>query len=76
MTDINAQSCRAARALLGWSMADLAQHAAIALQTIQRIESGKPFYESTGLKLIETFRAHGVEVLLPPAYGARVIPHS
>lgn len=35
------------RAMLGWSMAELARHAGLTYQTISRIEHGEPAYLHT-----------------------------
>lgn len=65
-------ACRAARALLGWSMRDLRERSGVALGTIQGIETGGDFYASTGDKLIAVFDAAGVEVLNGDRPGARL----
>lgn len=67
-------ACRAARALLGWSMRDLRAKSGVALATVQKIEAGGDFYSSTGDKLIATFAAHGVEILNGDSPGARLRP--
>ncbi|WP_426040752.1 helix-turn-helix transcriptional regulator [Brevundimonas sp. TWP2-3-4b1] len=76
MADLTPEACKAARALLRWSMSDLAEAAGVSLPTIQRTEKDGRSYPSTQVKLIATFRAHGVDVLGPPADGARRIPRA
>lgn len=67
-------ACRAARALLGWSLDDLAVHVGITRDSLSRFESGRAMRESN-LRLIgEVFVAHGVEVLNGDAPGARLKP--
>lgn len=72
MTRLTAPASRAARALLGWSMRDLREHAGVSLPTIQAIEAGGDFRASTADKIIEAFAAHGVEILNGDAPGARM----
>lgn len=67
-------ACRAARALLGWSLDDLANQVGITRDSLSRFESGRAMRESN-LRLIgEAFVAHGVEVLNGDAPGARLKP--
>lgn len=73
MSELSAPACRAARAVLGWSAAKLAEKSGVSLPTIQRIESGKDFYASTGVRLIETFAANNVEILNGDRPGARLL---
>ncbi|WP_370237861.1 helix-turn-helix domain-containing protein [Brevundimonas sp.] len=72
MTRLTAPSCRAARALLGWSMRDLREKAGVALATVQAIEAGGDFRASTGDRIVDAFAAHGVEILNGDAPGARM----
>jgi transcriptional regulator with XRE-family HTH domain len=63
---------RAARALLGWSMRDLARESGVGASTINAIENGRrerAAYPATVAKLIATFAAHGVAIMPPPADG-------
>lgn len=72
MTHLSPESLRAARALLKWSTLDLAEASGVAPMTINGIENGRPFRASTARTLIETFAAHGVEILNGDAPGARL----
>lgn len=74
MARLTAPACRAARALLGWSMRDLREKAGVALATVQAIEAGGDFRASTGDRIVDTFSAHGVEVLNGDNPGARLAP--
>ncbi len=68
------EAMRAARALLKWTMRDLATRSGVGLVTINAIENGRPYREGTGEKIVATFAAHGVEILDGDAPGARIIP--
>ncbi len=61
---ITPQACRAARALLGWSMRDLASRSGISLGAVNRLEGGaaKP-RRSTAKRIIDAFAAHGVQIV-------------
>lgn len=72
MAKLTPEGCRAARAILKWSMRELAQHSAVAWTTVNQIESGKPFRASTGERIAEAFAAHGVELLNGDSPGARL----
>jgi transcriptional regulator with XRE-family HTH domain len=69
---LTAPASRAARALLGWSMRDLAREAGVSLPTVQRIEADGDLRVSTSEKVIATFAAHGVEILNGDRPGARM----
>lgn len=73
MTRLTAPACRAARALLGWSMRDLRAKAGVSLPTIQAIEAGGDFRASTADKIMAAFAAHGVELLNGDRPGARML---
>jgi transcriptional regulator with XRE-family HTH domain len=69
-------SIRAARGLLDWSRVDLSAASGVAASTINAIENGRrerAAYPATVAKLVAAFRNAGVEVLPPPADGARRI---
>lgn len=73
---ITAPQCRAARALLDWTQAELAERAGIGLSTVQDFEAGrhKP-YKRTLEKIAATFAEVGVEFTNGDAPGVRMIPH-
>jgi transcriptional regulator with XRE-family HTH domain len=77
METLTPAGLRAARALLQWKLEDVERATGIAFSTVHRIEQGggRP-RPATVAKLLAAFRAHGVEVLPPPADGARRIPES
>jgi hypothetical protein len=53
-------------------MRDLREKAGVALATVQAIEAGGDFRASTADKIMDTFAAHGVEILNGDAPGARL----
>ena len=67
---INAEQIRAARALLDWSTADLAQHAGLTVNGINKIERGHvQAHRETLEKLTAIFEDAGIEFL--PNSGLR-----
>ena len=73
MAKLTPEASRAARAILKWSMRDLAETAGVALATIYALESkGDPIRASTEAKLVEAFDAHGVEITNGNGTGARL----
>lgn len=69
------ESLRAARAILKWTMRDLARESTVAFSTVYLIENGKrdalSGEDPIAAKIVATFAAHGVEILPPPRAGAR-----
>ena len=75
MKNLTPASMRAARGILKWSLRELADQAGVALTTGHQAEAGtREPHAATAAKLIAAFAAAGVEVLPPPADGARRIP--
>ncbi len=60
---VTPEACRAARALLKWSMRDLAEHSGVAWTTVNRIEAGTAARDATAEKIVAAFAAHGVEIV-------------
>lgn len=55
--------CRAARGLLDWSQADLAEHAEISRSTIKDFEVGThECHRATEAQILRAFAAHGVSI--------------
>lgn len=55
------EMCRAARALLGWSQQDLANHAGIALKSVSKFESAvEPLSVKIRERLHSTFQESGL----------------
>ncbi len=61
--DVTPEACRSGRALLKWSMRDLADQSGIAWTTINRLEAGAEARAGTAAKIIAAFAAHGVELV-------------
>lgn len=66
------EAMRAARALLKWTMRDLAEKSGVSLPTINAAENGRPPRAATEAALVDCFAAHGVEILNGEAPGARM----
>ena len=72
--------CRAARALLNWTMADLAKAAGVGVMTVNRFEGGKPVSTASLETLALTLSAAGVTLIGPEEHslsggeGARLSP--
>jgi transcriptional regulator with XRE-family HTH domain len=61
MTD---EQCRLARAMLGWSAAELSRRAQVGLRTIREFEAdNRPILDSTRSKLRAVFTVNGIEFL-------------
>lgn len=71
---LSAPACRAARALLGWSQADLVAKAGVSPNTVAKVEAGERVRASTAARLLAAFAAAGVELLNGGAPGARMKP--
>jgi len=65
--------CRAARALLGWSQSDLANHVKVAPLTIKRMESGQPnVSDEVRDRVRAALESAGVEFIAENGGGAGV----
>jgi transcriptional regulator with XRE-family HTH domain len=64
--DVTPEGCRAGRAILKWSMRELAERSGVAWTTINRIEAGSAARDSTAAKIIAAFEAEGVELTGDP----------
>lgn len=71
-SNLSPPACRAARALLGWSLDDLAERVGISRDSISRFEGGRPMRDGNRRTIAEVFGAHGVEILNGDAPGARM----
>lgn len=60
---VTPEACRAGRAILKWSMRDLAEHSGVAWTTINRIEAGAGARDATAAKIVAAFEARGVELV-------------
>ncbi len=67
-------ACRAARALLGWTLDDLSERVGISRDSLSRFEGGREMREGNRRTVAEAFTQHGVEILNGDAPGARMRP--
>lgn len=74
LPDLHPAACRAARALAGWGVRDLATKAGVSVDTISQFENGRPMRESNRRRIVELFAEAGVDVLNGEAPGARMRP--
>jgi transcriptional regulator with XRE-family HTH domain len=73
MTDFLPEQCRAARALLGWSQADLAEKAKVAKQTLVDFERGaRTPYDRTLEAIKAAIEKAGVEFIAENGGGPGV----
>ena len=70
--NLSPEAMRAARAILKWSMRDLADRSGVSLPTINAAENGRGMREATRDAIVAAFAAHGVEILNGDAPGARM----
>lgn len=68
------EACRAARALLGWGVRDLAAKVGLGFDSISAFENGRPLRAANADKIVAAFDAAGVEILNGDAPGARFKP--
>jgi hypothetical protein len=62
--------CRAARALLDWTLRDLSSKSGVAVDTIRRHEKGATLHERTNQALRETLQKAGIVFLDDGIEGA------
>ena len=62
MKKLGPETSRAARALLNWSMRDLASYSGVALSTINLLEKGNSIRPSTEEKILSTLNRAGVTI--------------
>lgn len=71
------EACRAARALLRWSMRDLAAAAGVSLETVLRIEQGGGSYKPETLaKIYDAFAARGVDLVVQRSRSGAILHHA
>ncbi|WP_349257209.1 helix-turn-helix transcriptional regulator [Vitreimonas sp.] len=73
MAKLTPQACKAARALLGWGVRDLAREADVGVATVARYEAGDQMRPDTIEKLKAAFEAAGVEITNGRGTGARLL---
>lgn len=72
MADLTPEANRAARAILKWSVRDLADQAGIAFSTVHRFENTGLATETTKEKIKTAYAAHHVEITNGDFTGARI----
>ena len=73
MANLTPEACRAARAILKWSIRDLAEQAGIAFSTVHLFEKGEAVREESRAKIVAAFAAHHVEITNGVGTGARLL---
>ena len=73
MIKLTPEATRAARGILKWSMAELAENAGVAISTVLLLEKGNPIRPSTAEKIISAFAVHNVEITNGDGTGARLL---
>jgi len=69
---LSGDACRAARALLRWSVLELAHEAKVSPNTIVKLENGAAIRSKSAMRIRARFAHEGVELLDEPSPGARV----
>lgn len=72
MAKLTPPACKAARALLGWGVRDLAREAKVGVVSVFRYENGEQVRDDTIAKLKLAFEAHGVEITNGKGTGAKL----
>lgn len=69
---LSGDACRAGRALLRWSVLELAHQAKVSPNTIVKLENGAAIRPKSAMRIRARFAREGVELLDEPTPGARV----
>ncbi|MCA0343869.1 MAG: transcriptional regulator [Proteobacteria bacterium] len=72
MAELTPEANRAARAILKWSVRELAEHAGIAFTTVHRFETTGIATDTTKDKIKAAYAAHDVEITNGDFTGARI----
>jgi DNA-binding XRE family transcriptional regulator len=72
MAKLTSEANRAARAILKWSVRDLADNAGIAFSTVHLFEKTGKVTEAIEAKIKAAYAAHGVEITNDKGTGARL----
>lgn len=71
------EACRAARALLNWSMRDLAAQSGLSLGAVTRLEDGATRARRSTIEAARNaFLAHGVQIVDEPTYTGAVMVYA
>ena len=71
-TALSGAACRAGRALLKWSVLELAREAKVSPNTIVKLENGGVIRSRSAMHIRARFAREGVELLDEPTPGARL----
>lgn len=71
-TALPGPACRAGRALLKWSVLELAHEAKVSPNTIVKLENGGVIRSRSAMRIRARFAREGVELLDEPTPGARL----
>lgn len=72
MTRLTPEANRAARAILKWSVRDLAEQAGVAFSTVHLFEKNGSASDATVKKIMEAYTRHDVEITNGDGTGARL----
>ncbi|MDO8379205.1 helix-turn-helix transcriptional regulator [Phenylobacterium sp.] len=67
------ECCRAGRALLDWSLKDLAEKSGVAFTTISQFENGRPAHGTTQQRLAQALERNGVKLMVEDAWMGAVL---
>lgn len=73
MAKLTGAACRAGRALLKWSMRDLAAASGVSLPTLLKLENDGQVSAETAEKVTAAFESKGVEITNGDGTGARLL---
>lgn len=73
MANLTPEANRAARAILKWSVRELATEAGVAFTTVHRFETTGIATETTKAKLVAAYAARNVEITNGDGTGARLL---
>ena len=73
LAELTPEANRAARAILRWSVRDLADQAGIAFTTVHRFETTGTATATTKAKIVAAFAAFRVEITNGTGTGARLL---
>ena len=74
---VTPEACRAGRALMGWSMRDLALRCGVSLGAVHRLEAGLASPRAgTAMRIRRGFEACGVELVLNEGWTGAVLVYA
>jgi transcriptional regulator with XRE-family HTH domain len=73
MANLTPPACKAARALLGWGVRELAKCSSVGVASVARYERGDDVRQDTIDKIKAAFDAYGVEITNGTGTGAKLL---